>query len=357
MSNENLVTEELQKTTVLINEGEDESTSDRAKPKRKKKTKMWIAAIVAMAILITAVVTPIAFILSRPTVKLVRAFDKTMFKSQSVAVEAEIGADGIPYVDIEYEIEYGKGIYDTEAVLKTTYLSEYSNRVSLKDGVLKRDGVKTDLDDVLDEIEHELYDNGIDLDVADILDSVINKKLDRNELLKACIEDIFPAVQGYNTHGFLVNTSEYDYAEFAKGFWLYLEKEGVNDLWTCEKTKTIKNKDGKAYKYCFELSEFLAHLCEYALDNDEFDEFLDEYCAIYWDRPGDKFYISVGATLYTSPKDMKSRLIKELDKKAYQIESENLTLEGRFVISMGRLTYFEYELGGLYGEIQIESKR
>ncbi len=299
--------------------------------KKKFDIKLVIIPVVAV-VLVAAIVIGmvVAFSANKPVAAL-NALKKTVFESGSLDATVYIEGDKIYTADLEF----GEGINDS--VLDITI---EGRKFAIDNGNLKVNG--QDLGDI-DTIVERMQQMGAasygvetsDLNLIDVLDTLINGKLDEKEFAEFYDNEVVPTFEKSMEESNDISIELPTYDQTMDMIERFLKKYLTDDALALEKVKS--KEKGTTYEYTIYVDEMAACLGEFAKEDKEARALLETL-------------LEEGDSSYESVDEMVDDLVDE-----YSDTDEKI--RGEVTIASGRITRVVVERYGEELEIEISSKK
>ncbi len=318
-------------------------------PKKAKKKKPVLLAVIAIVLVAAVIFGIIGIAGNHPASKAFKAVKKTLFESSEITITVtSSGENSSPSGGYSWKdksviaLIFGDDLNSSSLEAKNT--SEYSDSeygentseesYSFKNGKMYVNGeeMEGDVDTILFYYEQMLSSElGIDIDISEEADKLLNNKLDEEALEELINTYVFPELEKAIKEETGINVDLPEYDEVMKFIEKLLKDKDVRKSLGIKKGKS--DNPGTTYSYDVNCGDFATAFFKFVQSKDEYNEYLE---------------LIVEVNDYDSAEE----LIADVVEEAY--ESDNL--QGTFSIKSGRITGFTYVEGNSELSIVIESE-
>ena len=297
--------------------------------KAKKKKKPFFLALVAIVLVAAVVFGIIGIAGNHPASKAFKAVKKTVFESSGISVTINGNASD---ENITIDVVFGDDV-DSFSLDEKIDGKSY---MTIKNGKAYEYGeeVEVELDTALLFYEQALSSEfGIDIDLSEELDKLLNNKLDEKAFEELVNTTVFPALEKAIKEETGINVDLPEYDEVMTFVEKLLKDKDVRKSLGIKKGKS--DNPGTTYSYDVNCGDFATAFFDFVQSKDEYKEYLD---------------LIVEVNDYDSAEELIADVVEEAS------ESDNL--QGTFSIKSGRLTGFSYtEDGEEVYSIAIKSEK
>ncbi|MBP3441761.1 MAG: hypothetical protein J6L62_03060 [Clostridia bacterium] len=299
--------------------------------KKKFDIKLVIIPVVAVVLVVAIVIgVVVAFSANKP-VAAFNALKKTVFESSSLDATVYIEDEKVCSADLDF----GEGINDS--VLDVTI---EDRKIAIDNGNLKVNG--QDLGDI-DTIVERMQQMGVasygietsDLNLIDVLDTLINGKLDEKEFAEFYDNEVVPTFEKSLKESNDISIELPTYDQTMDMIERFLKKYLTDDALVLEKAKS--KEKGTTYEYKIYVDEMAACLGKFAKEDEEARALLETLL-----KEADSPYESV------------DEMVDDLVDEYSEVDEK---INGEVTIASGRITRVVVERYGEELEIEISSKK
>lgn len=299
--------------------------------KKKFDIKLVIIPVVAVVLVVAIVIgVVVAFSANKP-VAAFNALKKTVFESSSLDATVYIEDEKVCSADLDF----GEGINDS--VLDVTI---EDRKIAIDNGNLKVNG--QDLGDI-DTIVERMQQMGVasygietsDLNLIDVLDTLINGKLDEKEFAEFYDNEVVPTFEKSLKESNDISIELPTYDQTMDMIERFLKKYLTDDALVLEKVKS--KEKGTTYEYKIYVDEMAACLGKFAKEDEEARALLETLL-----KEADSPYESV------------DEMVDDLVDEYSEVDEK---INGEVTIASGRITRVVVERYGEELEIEISSKK
>ena len=299
--------------------------------KKKFDIKLVIIPVVAVVLVAAIVIGVVAAFSANKPVAAFNALKKTVFESSSLDATVYIEDETVCSADLEF----GEGINDS--VLDVTI---EDRKIAIDNGNLKVNG--QDLGDI-DTIVERMQQMGVasygietsDLNLIDVLDTLINGKLDEKEFAEFYDNEVVPTFEKSLKESNDISIELPTYDQTMDMIERFLKKYLTDDALVLEKAKS--KEKGTTYEYKIYVDEMAACLGEFAKEDEEARALLETLL-----KEADSPYESV------------DEMVDDLVDEYSEVDEK---IKGEVTIASGRITRVVVERYGEELEIEISSKK
>ena len=246
---------------------------EAAAPKKNNIKKLVVPVAV---VLIVAIVLGIAASAKSKPMAAFDALKKTVFETG--AVDAKLTQE--EQLIYSADVRFGEGVADSQFEIKM------GERIfSLSKGMIKIDGLNYGkVDDVLyqSEARAELEAYGINLDFLEVLDAVINEKIDEDEVEKLYDSQIVPNTEKEFKAYYEMDIELPDYEDTMKIVERFIKKGITDEALTAKKADS--KEDGKTYSFAINVEQMAVCIGEFLKSDKQTRKILEKAVATSVDK-------------------------------------------------------------------------